>query len=242
MNILGMDTGPLVGDNGWDMGIYTQFRKFLERKLEEFDDNYEKVADYLGVSSRAVSYWVEEQRVPRRTTLEKIASHLGFTPEELFKVEFKEESEEKEDVIQEGSPDFYFVSVPYLEAEQAGEKGEGCILSKKIKSYLAFNSHWIYSKGSPKNMGVMRVFGNSMVPTVPDGSIILIDMSRNEFAPKKIFVIEHKGSVMVKRLDRDEHGDIILLSDNEWFYPKETVTTPGFKILGKVIWVAYEVG
>ena len=233
MNNLRMDKVPkYVLQEG--MGLYDNFKKFLKDQIVKFGSP-EVAAENLGVDSRSIRFWLNNERTPRRNTLKTISERTGYSVDEI--VSWGDDSE----AIDEDEPNHYFVGVPYLEAEASGAYGESTVLSKKIKSFIAFQSHWIYSKGNPENMGAMRVIGPSMEPTIPDGSLVLIDTRRTEIVNHKIFVIEHNEGIKVKRLRRRQDGTIYLLSDNEFYEEIMVEVSDHFTILGRVLWVAYEV-
>jgi len=133
-----------------------------------------------------------------------------------------------------------YIKIPYIEAKPSAAAGESLIVDRKIQSFFAFDIQWIYSKGRPANMGVMKIMGDSMFPTIPDGSLILVDRSQTELVQKKIFVVEHDQGIKVKRLKRDSEKNYILMSDNELEEDIKVDPTIHFRILGKVIWVSYE--
>jgi phage repressor protein C with HTH and peptisase S24 domain len=61
--------------------------------------------------------------------------------------------------------------------------GGGLIPDNMVEMRIAFRRDWIQRKGSPENMSLIRVAGDSMEPTLHSGDIVLIDHSRDYVDP-----------------------------------------------------------
>ncbi|AZV46307.1 phage repressor protein [Nautilia sp. PV-1] len=83
-----------------------------------------------------------------------------------------------------------------------------------------------------KNLDAVNVIGDSMEPTIKDGSIIFIDRNDNNIQNGGIFVVSTPAGVFVKRINLRSDGKIELISDNK-LYPNETVEEA--EIIGKVV-------
>jgi len=127
--------------------------------------------------------------------------------------------------------------VPFLEAVPS-MGGESQRTSRKVKSHLAFRTDWLRTKGNPERMVVVRADGDSMHPTIPDGSIVLCDESRTGFADGRVFLVEVGDGICIKRLRMGLSG-VILISDNGGI---ETPVPKGehFRIRGRCLWTARE--
>lgn len=79
----------------------------------------------------------------------------------------------------------------------------------------------------------VRISGNSMEPTIEDGSIIYVkkaeELQHNDIG---LFVVN--GNVMCKRIKKQGRG-VILVPDNSEYEPIRKKGVDSFKILGKVI-------
>jgi len=88
----------------------------------------------------------------------------------------------------------------------------------------------------PEAASMIRVRGDSMVPTLEDGDEILVDRDRRRVEGRGgVFVIRLDGELMVKRL-RAGVGGIEVISDNpEW----ETRMVPAraLDVVGRVAWL-----
>ena len=80
----------------------------------------------------------------------------------------------------------------------------------------------------------LAVTGESMEPTLKDGSIILIDREKTNIINGSIYVINAGGSVYIKRLMMNPNGNIDMLSDNP-IMPKQEAPIEESFVIGKVI-------
>ena len=90
----------------------------------------------------------------------------------------------------------------------------------------------------PAACRIIRVVGESMEPTLPDGSAILIHVGSTERRDSKIFVVQIGDELIVKRLLNDPKAGWLLFSDN----PDKTAwpTRPwpdDAAIVGEVKWL-----
>jgi SOS-response transcriptional repressor LexA len=85
-----------------------------------------------------------------------------------------------------------------------------------------------------KDLDAINVIGDSMEPTIKDGSIILIDRENKNIRNGGIFVVNTNAGVFVKRINLKSTGEIELISDNK-AYPNETINPSDVEIVGKVV-------
>jgi phage repressor protein C with HTH and peptisase S24 domain len=82
-----------------------------------------------------------------------------------------------------------------------------------------------------------RVSGNSMVPTLHDGQLVVGRQTR-DLAAGDVVIVSHNGLEKIKRIERHEGDLVYLLGDN----PAESTDSrslgwlPAKTILAKVIW------
>ncbi len=89
-----------------------------------------------------------------------------------------------------------------------------------------------------ENARFMVARGDSMEPTISDGSIVLVDVSFSRPKNDGIYVVVVGSEVRIKRVARGFGGSVTLVSDNER-YPTETLAPPeaeGLRVVGKVVW------
>lgn len=140
-----------------------------------------------------------------------------------------------------------FAQVPIHDAVLAA--GHGLINGDaEVIGHLAFRLDWLQKAGvTSTNARVARVKGDSMLPAIADGDLVLIDQgktledvprrSRGDQRPLPVFAVLVGDEARVKRLQRLTDRVIALISDNRDF-PAETIDLgdADFKILGQVVW------
>ena len=130
-----------------------------------------------------------------------------------------------------------YTEVPLREAT-ASMGGGSTETGDRALAYLSFRTDWIRSKGNPEYMTVIRACGDSMEPTVADGSVVLVDEGRRQFVKNKVYYLRYNGQMYIKRLvdaggrlgiASDADANVLLVSDAD-----------DFEIIGRCIWTARE--
>ena len=117
--------------------------------------------------------------------------------------------------------------------------------TEEVVDYLAFRRDWLRKTGvAPSNAVLARARGDSMQPCIWDGDMVLIDKSKTEIPVRKpgsarirspIFAFLDDGAARIKRIERPEDGQVMLLSDNP-DYPPQFAKIETLSIIGKVLW------
>jgi len=136
--------------------------------------------------------------------------------------------------------DVEFKYIPKVAARlSAGTGSFEC--NENVTDYLSFESKWLASKGSARNMVAMEVFGQSMEPVIKEGDIVLIDQSQKNILAGAIYAVGVEDTILVKRIEKHP-SKLVLCSDNRDYEPiflnKEDADR--VRILGKVIWSCRE--
>jgi phage repressor protein C with HTH and peptisase S24 domain len=133
------------------------------------------------------------------------------------------------------------VSIPSIGV--TGSMGGGTVVTEEQegKSYY-FQRRWVREKlqASPADLRLIPVSGDSMHPTLQDGDLVLVDMSRRTPAPPGIFVLFDGVGLVVKRLEILPNTDPHLLritSDNPQYACYERASNE-VNIVGRVVWFA----
>lgn len=175
------------------------------------------LARMVDMSPQQLNAIVNGRKGTTRDTRERIAQALGVPllsleyPDAYFPGMIREmtpkphvdiEAEEREGIV----------LIPYLEATPA-MGGASYVTSRKVQSHLAFRAEWIESKGRPSRMAVVRATGDSMTPTIPSGSVVLVDEGQKEIVSGKIYMIAHEEGILIKRLFK-KGDDVLVYSDS----------------------------
>lgn len=102
---------------------------------------------------------------------------------------------------------------------------------------IVFRKDWYTVHGyRPDRMMALRVAGESMVPNLYQGDLIVINSAQSEPKDGIAFVVAYEGEIVVKRLMRDS-GQWWLTSDNadQRRYPRKACDHDT-QIIGEVVY------
>lgn len=80
----------------------------------------------------------------------------------------------------------------------------------------------------------IHVDGESMEPTLQDGSIVFVDRTETNINKNGIFIASTTGGLFIKRIQQRADGMIELISDNS-MYPPQAIAPDEVTIVGKVV-------
>lgn len=121
-------------------------------------------------------------------------------------------------------------------------------VSEAVADQIAFTRTWLIRHGIPADMSALvRVRGDSMEPTIPDGSYVLVQFNIDQSNLKPgIYIIRLDDAIVIRRLQLSpKRGGnwISLISDNP-SYPPTIINNPGdtsFVAIAKVRTIISEV-
>ena len=121
--------------------------------------------------------------------------------------------------------------------ELAAAAGGGATdLDETITGYVSFQRSWLDRYGlEATHCTVINVAGESMEPTLPNGSKILVDRHQRRRKQGRIYVVRSSDGLVVKRAEKNEEGLWTLCSDHPAWKP--TVWGSDFVIVGEVKWM-----
>lgn len=174
--------------------------------------------------------------------IEKLVSRYNFSPDWILKGEgepFPGARANYKDVC--GPERSVFTDEFALIPQVVGliSAGGGRIPDNSSDYQCAFRRDWIKRKGgSPNNMSLIKVSGDSMEPTLRDGDLALVDHGRNNIASQGgIYAIALDDEIMVKRVQPIFPNKLLVISDNKQ-YPAQEIAAENVRVNGKVIWYA----
>ena len=96
------------------------------------------------------------------------------------------------------------------------------------------------------NLSALKVGGDSMAPTIPQGAVVVVDLSDREQVDGRIFVVNvPDGGIdmaAVKRVRRWEKGKgFVLISDNAGYPPDISLLDWHRLCVGRVVWMSKDV-
>lgn len=196
----------------------------------------------LGVSSQAIYDARRRGKIPD-AWIRIIAENYAVSADWLFfgrgpmRVD-----ESKENLHHTQSCDVDLILIPMVEARLSA--GQGSLLTGgNCERTYAFRSDFLYRKGNPDNMVLMRVSGDSMQPDILNNDVVLIDQSKRDILPGRIYAVGFEEAIYLKRIDMLP-GKVILKSANPAYPPVELDIRDqqgdSFRVIGQVLWSGRE--
>jgi len=84
------------------------------------------------------------------------------------------------------------------------------------------------------DLEAIHVDGESMEPTLQDGSIVFVDRTQTNINKNGIFIASTTGGLFIKRIQQRADGMVELISDNS-LYPPQSIAADEVTIIGKVV-------
>ncbi|MFH4589951.1 S24 family peptidase [Vibrio alginolyticus] len=176
-----------------------------------------ELARVLGVSVNTIQTWRNRGKIP-----DKIFSKVRHA------------SQSGQPITPEG-----MINLTYYDVEASA--GHGSLVEVETSRDMSFAERYLRDElhVNPSEVFLMRAKGDSMYPTLKDGSMIMIKRV-HDFSGDGVYVFRVNGQVMVKRL-QFQPTKIIFKSDNAQFYEPWELThkeieSTDFEILGQAVW------
>jgi len=131
------------------------------------------------------------------------------------------------------------VLLPLVAARLAA--GSGSLESGgELVGYFAFRSDWVYRKGNPENMALMRVTGDSMEPEIRHGDMVLIDQGKTQIYGHALYAVGINDEIYIKQVETLPGQRLVLRSLNSRYHPIEVDLrgdlADSVRIIGRVLW------
>jgi phage repressor protein C with HTH and peptisase S24 domain len=84
------------------------------------------------------------------------------------------------------------------------------------------------------DLEAINVVGESMEPTLQDGSIVFVDRTQTNINKNGIFIAQTLNGLYIKRIQQRADGMVELISDNS-VYPPQAIQPNEITIVGKVV-------
>ena len=213
----------------------------LRARARQIGMNAREVAEDARVN-RSFVYDIMRGRSehPNLEKLDKIAATLKVDRNWLL--HGKGEIQGDEPLIHQ-EPD-EFISIPSVEV--TASMGGGTIVANEVAigEPYHFKSSWIAHRlrANPASLRIMHVEGDSMMPTLQDGDVVLVDLGRALPTPPGIFVLFDGMGLVAKRLEYIPNSDppcVRIISDNPFYTPYDR-TADEIKIIGRIRWFGRE--
>lgn len=152
-----------------------------------------RVSEMFKVSKATAQKWVSGTTLPEMYRFDGIAERLGCSVGQLY-YGFDENGE----VLSE----LDFIS-------------DGRRTSVTLSQDLVAKLHW------PPNTFLLQVRDNTMEPYVIAGDLVIVDASVREVSNNAVYVLYHRGSYVVRRVQGLLRGQARMICDNKRYSPED---------------------
>lgn len=121
-----------------------------------------------------------------------------------------------------------------------GSMGPGSVGDDRVIDWLAFKDEWLRLelRTSAVNLALIVAEGDSMLPTINPGDMLVVDHSRSALSGDGVYVLSLFGNCLVKRVQVLVDGSVTIVSDNPAYAPQivKSAELDGLHIAGRVVW------
>lgn len=221
-------------------------RSALEALIREKGEDYASLSRLIGRNAAYIQQFIR-RGVPKKLDEEDrriLARYLGVSEDVLG----APADDAPRAVLAEkarglGTGDL--VLVPQLEI--GASAGPGAIAGdERVHARMAFQAGWLRDLvgGTPANLSIIRVEGDSMSPTLSNGDDILVDQGdAAERLRDGIYVLRIDDALMVKRLAVNPAGRRFTIRSDNPSYPDWVDCNPEIVgVIGRVVWAGRRIG
>lgn len=172
---------------------------------------------------------------PSSTRLAKLAEILEISLAELLGLQ--------ENIIRPRSANDTYVMISNMLVASATKSGKPKLEEREGEPYY-FRRSWVKDRlnAKPENLRMIIVEGDSMAPSLYQGDMILVDITKKKPSPPGIFVLFDGLGLVAKRIEflaQSKPPALRILSDNPQYLPYERAIAE-VNIIGRVVWFARE--
>lgn len=224
--------------NIYDESFSNRMKLIAEKS---FKNNYSEFARAVGVAQASLARWVKGEADPSRMNLIKIADASGVNLEWLAlgigDMDEAKPQAVKHDINLQASNDETFIEIEDCREVRLSAGGGAFNNGYEEITTTKVERAWLQSRRlKAKDCAMFLVSGESMYPTLKDGEEIIVDRSKRELTEGKIFVLNHNGSMLVKKV-QFTYGGVELISDNPSYRPLklDTEEANSLVVIGQVV-------
>lgn len=196
------------------------------------------LATSAGLNNSTVRDLFRKGASPKVATAMALASQLGMSIDEVISAG----RNSGDTVVAPSMSQVDLVAVYNVQASA----GNGHNLSdgEMVVDRLSFPPGYLrrITSAAPRDLAIIGVKGDSMMPTLADDDVVMVDTSKRDLSFDGLFVLRDGGaSLLVKRIGRgSRRGTVILISDNRT-YPAMEREIGEIEVVGKVVWMGVRV-
>ncbi len=221
-------------------------RKRLDELIAARGEDYASLSRLIGRNPTYVQQFVK-RGVPRRLSEDdrrKLAAHFGIAERLLGGPADRAGHAVMTRADARAIAPSDYVLIPHLDI--GASAGAGALTDGETPvAVLAFQSSFVrgLASGRPEALSVIRVAGDSMLPTLADGDNILVDTDDREQLRDGIYVLRTDDALLVKRLSVNPATKrLTIRSDNDTYPSWDDCDPAGVAVIGRVVWVGRRLG
>jgi phage repressor protein C with HTH and peptisase S24 domain len=202
-----------------------------------------KAAEVMGLSDDQVGKIVAEKSVPNFAAIAALARRSGVS---LYWLAFAQEPQQAS--VASLSTRKVFTADEGTAAEDNASDGVVYLRGYGIGgvadqiSSVPFPRRYLEEvvRCHADDVALLEHSGDAMAPTFADHELLMLHLRRREISDGAIVAIRLGGELMVKRVQREPDGSVVLLSDNKSYGPIKMIgdAVDRLDVLGRVIWKA----
>lgn len=200
------------------------------------------VCEKVGIGTTTLRQWEVGATEVSLETLEKLARLYKVSPQYLI---FGTDGDTLPPMPIQSANDEDYKDVPIYDLAASAGTGK-LVADENIRCYLKFPNWWFNERGL-QHSDVVGLYtkGDSMEPTIPDNSLLLIDQSKTYLSDGKVYVVRVDDELYVKRVNRLVGEGLELISDNTRYktkvISKELLHTENFfQVIGQVVHIGID--
>lgn len=197
----------------------------------------------VGVSRTTLQQWENGATEVSLETLEQLARLYKVSPQYLI---FGTDGDTPTPIPIQSANDEDYKDVPIYDLAASAGTGK-LVADENIRCYLKFPNWWFNERGlQHSDVAGLYTKGDSMEPTIPDNSLLLIDQSQTYLSDGKVYVVRVYDELYVKRIKRlPLVGGIQLISDNKDYasidLTKQLLAQENFfQVIGQVVHIGID--
>lgn len=205
-------------------------RAALQRLIEERGEDYSGLSRLLGRNAAYVQQFIKRGTPKRLAEADRRILARYFGVEETLLGGMAPEPADLR------TP----VSVPLLDVGASAGAGR-TVDGERTRAHVAFDPRWLrgVASGGPEGLSMIRVEGDSMLPTLADGDEILVDRCDGRQRLRDgVYVLRLEGALMVKRLAFHPVRKTVTINSDNGAYPSWPDCDPErIELVGRAVWM-----
>ncbi len=197
-----------------------------------------KLASTAGVKENQIYRYIAGKNIPGVDVLVNISKAAGVNIEWLSTGEGPVFSKSIEKIVETSDVAQSNGQIPFYDVRQDTDF-KAFMQGRHSGKYHALSALWINRLPliSMEKLAFITATGDAMEPSVMDGSLLLVDRSQRTALDGCIFVLGLDRAVIIRRIQLNVNGSLLLISDNRCYEKQIVSKTDAMKIMimGKII-------